>query len=228
MEFNGINAAMSTLCNRTMSLGLDTSPRGMKIKELIAPKIVIQNPRNRIVQFEARSADMVYLFAEMIWYISGTNSLNHIAHYAPSIKNFSDDDKTLNSAYGYCIWKKFGNQWDKAVEILKKDRDSRQAIILIRSPEDLFLNTKDSICTISLQFLIRDERLYLITNMRSQDLFVGFLYDAAIFSMFQCCLFERWKFSHIQTIQNQHIRFSSKNLFSFKTCYFADCGKCFA
>jgi thymidylate synthase len=44
---------------------------------------------------------------------------------------------------------------------------------------------KDIPCTLSVQFVLRQERLYAITTMRSNDLWLGFPYDVFCFSTLQ-------------------------------------------
>lgn len=58
-------------------------------------------------------------------------------------------------------------------------------MIFIASVFDMQKETKDFPCTIFLQFFIRDKKLHLICSMRSNDLILGFTYDAATFTLFQ-------------------------------------------
>src|SRR5207247_7673262 len=44
---------------------------------------------------------------------------------------------------------------------------------------------KDIPCTCTLQFMIRKDRLYLFTNMRSNDAFLGMAHDIFCFTMLQ-------------------------------------------
>jgi thymidylate synthase len=165
--------------------GIEVSPRGIKTKELIAPRIVLENPRDRIVTFEERSTDIFYAVGEFFWYLSGSNKLDFIKYYAPSIGKFSDDCETLNSAYGYNIFSRWGDQWLECINILRNDKDSRHAVIFIREPNDVMKNTKDSICTNCVMFLIRENRLHMTVSMRSNDLFVGGIFDFFCFTMLQ-------------------------------------------
>ena len=62
--------------------------------------------------------------------------------------------------------------------------------MLINTPENTRMKTKDTPCTMYLQFFIRpdkdgNDRLLLITNMRSNDVFFGVPYDVSFFSMLQ-------------------------------------------
>ena len=44
---------------------------------------------------------------------------------------------------------------------------------------------KDIPCTVSLQFLIRENKLHLFVNMRSNDVFLGLPHDIFCFTMIQ-------------------------------------------
>jgi len=46
-------------------------------------------------------------------------------------------------------------------------------------------STNDHICTTSVQFLVRDSKLHLITTMRSNELNFGFRTDVVFFTMLQ-------------------------------------------
>ena len=79
-------------------------------------------------------------------------------------------------------------QWINTVNILKKDKDSRQAIMNIHRPSDRHAGNKDVACTLTLQWLIRENKLHLIVNMRSNDIVLGFTNDVFQFTMLQECM----------------------------------------
>jgi thymidylate synthase len=125
---------------------------------------------------------------EFLWYERGSNLLQEIAYYSSFWKKISDDGVTCNSSYGKRIYSsesKDGNQWEYVKNILQKDKNSRRAVMFISDRNDCNIRTKDLPCTLSLQFLIRDNLLHLIVNMRSNDLFLGFCYDVSIFTLWQ-------------------------------------------
>lgn len=80
------------------------------------------------------------------------------------------------------------SQWNAVVDMLIADKDSRQAIMNIHRPSDRHLGNKDVVCTLTLQFFIRENRLHMITNMRSNDVILGFTNDVFQFTMLQECL----------------------------------------
>jgi thymidylate synthase len=170
----------------------ESSPRGLKIKEKLGVQFRIKNPRDRLPYVKARNFSLSYFVAESIWYMSGNNSTDWISRYAPFWKNISDDGRTANSAYGARIFKSHPRiadgeiiQWRYVKEELKRDPDSRRAVIHIRTPDDSLYAVKDVPCTLSLQFFIRDSKLHLHVTMRSSDIILGLPYDVPAFTLMQ-------------------------------------------
>lgn len=167
------------------------SPRGQLIKESLGVQFRIENARDRLPFVEARNFSMSYLVAETLWYMSGNNSTEWISRYAPFWKNITDDGSTANSAYGARIFKKHPRiggdvvQWDYVLEELRRDPDSRRAVIHIRTPFDSVHASKDVPCTLSLQFFIRGNKLHLHVSMRSSDIILGLAYDVPAFTIMQ-------------------------------------------
>lgn len=164
-----------------------TSPRGMKIKELLLAGYEITDPRNRLVTAPARKFSSEYFAAELVWYLVGDNSAEWISRHASFWNHIKNPDGTLNSAYGDRIFNRgveFRNQWQMVVDELMKDPDSRRAVIHIRDIQDTF-DKPDVPCTLTLQFFIRYKKLHMISHMRSNDLILGACYDVPIFTVLQ-------------------------------------------
>ena len=64
---------------------------------------------------------------------------------------------------------------------LGNDMYSRRAVLTIWRPRPY--PSRDVPCTVSLQWLIRDDQLHCIANMRSNDIWLGTPYDIFTFSM---------------------------------------------
>lgn len=168
------------------------SPRGLEVKEKLGVCFKIKDPRNRIPFVPKRKFSISYMIAELLWYVSGNNSTEWISYYSSFWKKISDDGMTANSAYGARIFvpnKAIANsefsQWDYVKEELHNDPDSRRAVIHIRVPQDSISAKLDVPCTLALQFFIRDQKLHMITHMRSSDLILGIAYDIPAFTFFQ-------------------------------------------
>lgn len=160
---------------------------GDVIAECINAITVIENPTKNIMTNDVRKLSMRYAIGEMLWYMSGNPSLKAIQHYTKSWDRMSDDGETVNSNYGYIIQSKFDfDQYEYCKKLLIKDKNSRQAIIHIKVPVNTIENpTKDLNCTVCLQFLVRENKLYCTTYMRSNDLWLGFPYDIFQFTCLQ-------------------------------------------
>ncbi len=168
--------------------GRRVKPRGSWVKEITAFGFRLSNPRARLIYSPARKMNLMFAVGELLWYLRGTNLSEIISFYNKRYPNYSDDGRTLHGAYGVRLFTDTFTgfvQWDKTLELLKKDPDTRQAVINIHMPQDLDATSKDIPCTCYLQFLIRDNKLECIVNMRSNDIIWGTCYDVFSFTMMQ-------------------------------------------
>lgn len=67
--------------------------------------------------------------------------------------------------------------WQWAKMCLEEDKDTRQAILRFSLPEHQWKGNKDQTCTLSGNFLIRNDQLHFSVVMRSNDLTLGLVYD---------------------------------------------------
>lgn len=153
-------------------------------RELRNIKITLHDITENIVSI--RNISPSYLFAEWIWYFKGRNDVKFISKFASKWEDISDDGITNNSAYGFLMKSAYGfDQIEKIIELLKTDPDSRRAVININIPNEKVIETKDEPCTICLQFYIRENKLHCTGMMRSNDIWYGFPYDIAFFTLLQ-------------------------------------------
>ncbi|MDN3607698.1 thymidylate synthase [Kaistella yonginensis] len=156
--------------------------------EILGVYVKLTNPLNRIsLSFEKQI--FVSPLGEFFWYMSGSNNLDFIKYYIPKYKDFSNDNMTLNGAYGARLFDN-GNisesQVHKIVKLLKNKNSTRQAVIQIFDKKDLDIEDNlDIPCTCTLQFFIRNNKLILFVTMRSNDVFIGLPHDIFCFTMLQ-------------------------------------------
>lgn len=186
------------------------SPRGMKTKELLQETLVIENPERCIITNPARKLSRKYIDKEIEWYLSGDKSIDKIKEYASMWKRIADEKGNVNSNYGEIIFfqelENFeGSQWDWVKQSLLKDQDSRQALINFNQTKHKYLGVLDFPCTLTIQYLIRDNRLISITNMRSNDLVYGFGNDFPFFSYLQQRLLKELNESGLELELGQNI-----------------------
>ena len=166
--------------------GYETSPRGLKVRETLGCNIYILNPRDNLIYNSFYPASPYYIAQEYKWYHSYNNNVESIAKYAPFWRKIANDDGTVNSNYGCYIFKPYEDgtsEWSRLIDLLKRDPDSRQAILQI--PITPFKGTKDLTCTSSLQFFIRDNKVNMIVYMRSNDVCKGMRNDIPFFTSLQ-------------------------------------------
>ena len=168
------------------------APRGMLTKEFVEPvAITLQDSSRSMISYNERKALISFYFGEFIWMLAGSNELEHVATYLKGWRNFTDDGKTLNGAYGNRIfnWKcsdgKIINQFDEVYKKLKADKNCRQAVISIYNPEKDLKPTKDVPCNDFIQFYVRKDKLCCTVYQRSCDIISGLTYDVHMFGMFQ-------------------------------------------
>lgn len=149
--------------------------REQPVRELVASQ-TITSLHSPFVDDPVRNVSDAFRYAEAYWILSGDNKADTIAPYAPSIRRFSDNGIYFQGAYG----PKVTEQLNYVVETLYEDTASRQAVISIwrESPRQ----SKDIPCTLSLQFLIRDNIINCVATMRSSDIWLGWVYDVFNFS----------------------------------------------
>lgn len=162
----------------------DSSRDGAVVGEYLDAVMVVNDPTRNIVTSPIRKMPMRYAVGELAWYLSGSNRVDAIAQFAKKWAEISDDGETNNSAYGYRIFHKFGfDQWEFVKELIKRDPNTRQAVIHIKDASNA--PTKDTPCTVYLQFFLRDNKLNLSVHMRSNDIWMGVPYDMFSFCFLQ-------------------------------------------
>ena len=126
-----------------------------------------------------------YITSELDWYLSQSLSVKDIKPFTPRIWDLvSSKDGLINSNYGFLFYSLAnGSQYANVVKTLMADPDSRQAIAIYTRPTmhyDAFTNgMHDFVCTNTVQYLIRDGKLHVIVNMRSNDVVFGYRNDYA-------------------------------------------------
>ena len=156
-------------------------------KELINANLVLLNPVENTMLNCIRKFSLKYAICEHLWYNSCNNKLSSINKYSKFWNKVSDDGETVNSNYGWCIRCKYDfDQWEITKKLLQQCPTTRQAVMHIKEARNLIENpSKDVNCTLTLQFILRDNKLDLIVNMRSNDIWLGLPYDLFNFTCMQ-------------------------------------------
>lgn len=176
-----INSQFHLLLKKFETDGIESSPRGLAVKELELESLAF-NPNFPIPNFEARPFNWKYFLGEMAWYLKQDRKINYINNFSSFWKTIVDEEGNINSNYGNLL---FGEQLQWAYDSLTKDKNTRQAISFVSRPSVQYEGNKDFVCTIYLNFWIRDNKLNMKVQMRSNDIFYGLSYDAPFFAFVQ-------------------------------------------
>lgn len=173
-----------TLCKMNEE---NDSRDGVVAGEVINAITVINDPTRNLVIGSPRNIPIRYAIGEFLWYLSGNNELKEIQKYSSGWDRMTDDGIHVNSNYGYCIKYKYGfDQLEYICKLLTDKPETRQAVIHIKEPS--YKSSKDVNCTVCLQFFIRENKLYMTTYMRSNDIWLGFPFDVFQFCNLQVLL----------------------------------------
>ena len=183
------NIAYKKLANDLLDKGHpieSSNPRG-NTSELCNYEMVISDiDTNECITLKSGGTNLTYVAAELLWYWSSRNDLAFIQKFSKFWDKVTDDGVTANSAYGYILQQKHGfNQIEKIIELLKKEPFSRRAVLNINVPNPNVIETHDEMCTICLNYQVRNGKLYSTCVMRSNDFNFGLRNDIAYFIYLQ-------------------------------------------
>lgn len=210
-----INEVYKKILYHCFSEGHETNVRGYETKDLSFTQFVFTHPEMNILLDKKRKLNYAFMFRELWWYLTGDNRLKPLDNMNRNIKMFSDDGETMFGAYGPYIIK----QIVPTIKKLKEDKFTRQAVITINSMEHnvegFAVKSKDIPCTMFLHFIsYNGKHLNLISHMRSQDLWWGFPYDVASFSLILSIISKYLGFEvgwFIHNIDSTHIYIERSN-----------------
>lgn len=135
-----------------VAMAKEPSRNGPVIRIAEPVLITYTHPRERVLFNAARDANPFMHVYESLWMLAGRNDVAPLAWYAKQFKEYSDDGKTLNGAYGY-RWRPMTreedgrwfkgrsggegvDQLDLLVRYLKADPTGRRAVLQMWNVED--------------------------------------------------------------------------------------------
>lgn len=155
------------------------------VKDLGPTVFEFLNPGHQFLFLRGRKYNPFFAIAESAWMLSGKNTLSEMTNILTGYASYSDDQESLNGAYGFRMKSQFGvDQIEKCVSILKRDSLSRRAVITLYDPSDLDRQDSSDIpCNTTLFLKIRENKLDISVINRSNDLFLGVPYNVFAFGV---------------------------------------------
>jgi thymidylate synthase len=128
-----------------------------------------------------------YVQRELDWYVSQSLNVYDIPGGPPKIWEqvaSKNPPGLINSNYGWAIFSEDnGKQYDNVLKELKANPWSRRAVMIYTRPtmhtDYNFGGMSDFMCTNTVQYMIRNDKLQAIVQMRSNDIWAGYRNDYA-------------------------------------------------
>lgn len=190
---NTVDAIMRAVFTELMARPFDNLPsKSVKnpekpnpTSEIVGVMLHLTNPRARLSRSETRGRPISAL-AELLWYFSKDNRTDFINYYIEKYNDF-DEGGIIFGGYGPRLFKLHGkyDQIGNIIKLLTDKPSTRRAVIQIFDGGDLETYHKDVPCTCTLQFLLRGNRLNMVTSIRSNDAYLGLPHDIFAFTMLQ-------------------------------------------
>lgn len=181
---DGVNGYVD-LVKHVLENGREVAPRGMKTREIEDAVIRIDDIYNTLPLNVDRGTVPGIGAVEACQLLAGVSTPKLVIAVGPQFANYAEDNGLFHGAYGL----RTNGQYEKIVERLKADPDTRQAVVTIWDPKlDLLEKKRDYPCTILHQFRIRDNKLNMTVFMRSNDVWLGAAYDFFQFTRVQIAM----------------------------------------
>ena len=189
-EFNNVDDLWLDALGILITTDKEMVSRNGRAREIFGYQTVLTDLDRTFVLNGQRKLSPQYAAAETLWYLSGERTIERIVAYAPQYIRFAEVDVAYG-AYGY-RWMhddafvregqgKYGSQFFAVKQLLHKMSNSRQAVMAMWNAGDLshaiLADHADLPCTLTWQFILRDNRLHMVCTMRSEDAWLGMPYD---------------------------------------------------
>jgi len=160
------------------------SPRNKICRESIGLQLCIGDARKNIIFDPVRQLNYRFLVAQWLTTQLGLEDKllekfnKHLADYE------TDGQGGVYPSYG----PRLKPQWPFIMRCFQQDPQTRQAVMSIWEAQPINFGQGHPVtlyvpCTLSLQFLLRENLLHTVVNMRSSDAWLGIPYDVFSFTM---------------------------------------------
>ena len=124
------------------------------------------------------------------WYKKHDSRDHSIEAYFDEYKHCTDENHLdFNSNYGLYAYSEEG--LDKCIKRLGTNQSTRQAMFCINNNEAMSDRSIDKLCTNTVQFFIRDNKLIMIVQMRASNLLTLLPYDSFMFCYWYLYVFNK-------------------------------------
>jgi thymidylate synthase len=194
---SSVDDAIWQATTEIMEVGHESAPRGAKTRELTMYSFCMPDPRQRITTI--RPIRLGYCAGKVAWDLAERDDVEGLVFFNPIGKQFADDGEHVQGEnYG----QRYSGYLDEAIQLLRKDIDSRRVWVPIWHGKDMLnrgsakqwnhhmhefpsRSSSNVPCTIGFGLRIIDGRLVMQVVMRSNAIIGVFPYDVFLFTTLQ-------------------------------------------
>jgi len=177
MKYNNPTQAFESLFKEIKEKGEDYAGT----KALFNVSFTVESPLDKVITTPQRKFKEEYAEYEWQWYLEGNRDAKEIADRAKIWKNMMIPGTTnVVSNYGY-FWK-YNDQYKRVIEELKRNKESRRAVLVHYGIFELDIYKYDTPCNIVLNFYVKGDLLHMTVFARSIDIVFGFSNDQYTFA----------------------------------------------
>lgn len=192
-ECGNFNELYPTLVEHLVKNGSYEPSRNGDTIELLDFKTIVRKPAENLVGGYGRNMNVFFLFAEAIWIWLGKKEVNFLKFFNAQMGEYSDDKKNFHAPYGWRLRKwsipsiestldpsicfndaVAKDQLKHAIFLLDRNKQDRGVVMSIWNPDfDLGTKTLDRPCNDLVMLKVRQNKLYMTIQNRSNDLHWG-------------------------------------------------------
>ena len=159
--------------------GKEEESRNGKVLAFEDPILMtIIDPKERVLFDPIRDANPFFHVMEFIWMMAGSNDVNWIERFNSNYRRYADGD-VVHGAYGHRWQHHFSqvNQITAAIDLLKRDKTTRRAVLGMWDPGSDLSHHNDLPCNTHIYFRYNtaDSVLDMTVCNRSNDILWGML-----------------------------------------------------
>jgi thymidylate synthase len=181
IELSDFQGGYVDLVRAVAAMGQPAAPRGLPTRELLGAQIMFTDTSNMLPVGVGRGVSTALNVAHAASIVAGRDADALMHRIAPRLAEFNADGID-RERYG----QRLAGQWEGAVRHILADPDTREAIMTLQPARTSAADGgRDFPCTTSVQVMLRDGKLHLFVNMRSNDVWHGISGDAFLFATLQ-------------------------------------------
>lgn len=168
---------------------------------------------SHIMSSDSTLFDLEKAAAMYFWYKNADPKDKSIIDYFKEYEHCIDSNHNcFNSNYGLYAYADGG--LNKCVSELIEHKTSRQAMFCINNNHAMGPSSIDKLCTNTIQFFIRNDKLEMIVQMRSSNFITLLPYDAFMFSVFYANVYALLKHRYTELKAGKvHMQVASLHLY---------------